>query len=460
MPTIVIVPIKEHSSRIPNKNFRQICGKPLFYHIINMLLKCDMFDKVIINIDTVKVESEIGKYFKDNHKLVMYYRPYSLNGDIIATNDLLLDTVKYFNFSPDTVIVQTHITNPLLNSETIKHAYNTYVDNLSNGYDSLYSATKLQSRLYDKNGSEINHQRFKLIPTQDLDPIYEDNSCFYITDVRTLTLYKSRIGQHPYIYPIDHLEAVDIDWEHDFQLAEILLTRKLNSRKNVLVTGANGGIGQAVCNIFQTNGWNVIKTDLDSGDYKSDLGKLEDIQKLVRLLTKDYVKLDCLVNCGAMQICKKIQDTSLDEWDKVFNINLKAVYQLVLECLPLFKKSNAPSVVNIGSIHSIATSKSIGVYSVSKSALAGLTRTMAVDLSEYGIRVNCISPGAIHTPMLISGLDRGGKNLDSLKDKHLNGRIGQPGDVAGMVYQVGTNQFINGSNLVIDGGASICLSTE
>lgn len=188
-------------------------------------------------------------------------------------------------------------------------------------------------------------------------------------------------------------------------------------------------------------------------------------KNIIDFINKNYKKIDCIVNNAAIQICKNIWEFEENEWDDTFNCNLKVSFLLVKNLISLLKNSNNCNIINICSIHSIATSKKISAYSSSKSALVGLTRNLAIELAEFNIRVNAISPGAINTKMLMDGLNRGhcgndNDNLTNLSNKHLLKNIGTPKDVAELCYYITKNNFINGANLIMDGGASILLSTE
>lgn len=455
-----VVPIKELSSRVKGKNFKLISGKPLFYWIINTLLNCnDNIDRIIVNIDSDNTKKLILEHFTDD-RICFYTRPNTLRGGDVSTNLLLLDMLS--DHDDNDIILQTHVTNPLLKEKTINDAIATYYLE-GETVDSLFSVTSHHTRLYDDNNKEVNHDRFNLIPTQNLAPIHEENSCFYIFNVGNLRKYKSRIGINPYLYAIGNIEATDIDWEHDFAMAKILLDMKLNANKVVLVTGANGGIGSDICLFFKEKGWHVIATDIGTDPVplvdqyiQADLCKSDNIKNLRNQIKSN--KIDCMVNCAALQKCYKIQDTSMEDWDSVINCNLRAPYLLCKSCLPLMPAGSC--IVNIGSVHSVATSATIASYSISKAGITGLTRSMAIDLSPLGIRVNCISPGAIETPMLIAGLERNGKTLDDLNRSHLLGHVGKPRNIAKMIYDIYGNDFINGANILIDGGASIKLSTE
>jgi NAD(P)-dependent dehydrogenase (short-subunit alcohol dehydrogenase family) len=245
-------------------------------------------------------------------------------------------------------------------------------------------------------------------------------------------------------------------------------------RRIVLVTGANGGIGQAICQYFKKEQWFVIGTDINISDentsvmnckYIVDLTNTFEIQNLMLNISKDYGRLDCIVNNAALQVCKPIWEMSEYEWDKVMDCNVKSVFLLVKHGLELLK-INKGNIINIGSVHSMASSDKIAAYACSKSAIVGLTRNLAIELGKFGIRVNCVSPGAINTSMLMDGLKRNtdvpfSEVLSRFKDKHILGEIGEPEEIASMVYYIcNSSKFMTGSNVFVDGGVLSRLSTE
>ena len=169
MKVAVIIPIKYNSLRVPGKNFKLLDGKPLFYYIINTLLKCKYVKYIIINIDSEKIKEKILNYFNVD-KLIFYNRPFELVGDDVSTNKLIEDTLKNNNIEVD-LYLQTHVTNPLLSTNTIKLAIEKYIE-LKDKNDSLFSVKTLQTRLYNKDSEAINNNIDILIKTQDLYQIY------------------------------------------------------------------------------------------------------------------------------------------------------------------------------------------------------------------------------------------------------------------------------------------------
>lgn len=210
-----IIPIKEHSERVHNKNFRNFGGKPLYHHILNTLERTYAVDEVIIDTDSHQVMNEGPKLFS---KVVVIERPEDLRGDFISVNKIIEYDITQFISD---IYIQTHATNPLLKAETIGRALKLFIEN-EEDYDSLFSVNRFHSRFYWKNGDPINHSLDELIRTQDLEPIYEENSNFYIFTKKSFEKYKRRIGEKPQILEMSRVESIDIDNEFSFHLAEIL----------------------------------------------------------------------------------------------------------------------------------------------------------------------------------------------------------------------------------------------
>ena len=209
-----LVPMKAHSERVPNKNIRNLNGKPLFHWIMENLSKSNYIDEIIINTDS----AEIAKSAMDNFNVTILERPDYLIGDMVGIQPL----IEYDLSNTDgEYYLQTHSTNPLLRSETIDSAIECFFSQTK--HDALFSVTEIKTRFYWPNGNGINHDPRILIRTQDLDPIYEENSCFYLFSKETNKKTGNRLGSNPFMYPIDKLEAVDIDNMEDLYFADFLL---------------------------------------------------------------------------------------------------------------------------------------------------------------------------------------------------------------------------------------------
>ena len=208
-----LLPMKGNSERVPGKNLRLFGGEPLFFHILKSLEKVEEIDKIIINTDSIKIK-ELASPFS---KVIIHDRPASICGGHIPMNAIIDYDLSQVD---DDFFLQTHSTNPLMQSDTIKKAIDIYFNNLK-CYDSLFSVNKIQQRLYDKNFIPINHNPLILKNTQDLDPIYVENSCIYIFSKKSFRNNgNNRLGINPYPFEICQQESFDIDTEDDFQIAE------------------------------------------------------------------------------------------------------------------------------------------------------------------------------------------------------------------------------------------------
>ena len=216
-PTIAaLVPMRHNSERVPGKNYRDLAGKPLFHHILLALGACPEIDEIVVDTDSPTVSEGIREHFP---QVTLLERPEHLRAGEIPMNDILLHDTAQVQAD---FYLQTHSTNPLLSSETISGATQTFLEN-SPTKDSLFSVTPLHTRLYDADSQAINHNPTELLRTQDLPPIYEENSCIYIFSRDTLETYNHRIGASPLMFPINPAEALDIDEELDFQIANFLM---------------------------------------------------------------------------------------------------------------------------------------------------------------------------------------------------------------------------------------------
>ena len=220
MPSIVaLVPMRHHSQRVPGKNYRPLAGKPLFHHIIQTLQAVPEIGQIVVDTDSEPVMDGLRKDFP---QVMVINRPDTLRADDVPMNDILLhDTAQV----PADFYLQTHSTNPLLRPETVSRAIETFLAAYPEK-DSLFSVTRWQTRLYDQNGVAINHDPSVLIQTQDLPPVYEENSCLYLFTRQNLLKKHHRIGDHPILFEIDQAEAWDIDEELDFVITDFLMRRK------------------------------------------------------------------------------------------------------------------------------------------------------------------------------------------------------------------------------------------
>lgn len=213
-----LVPMRHASKRVPGKNYRPLAGRPLFHHIVEALLACELVDEVVIDTDSDVIRRDAAKHFPGVRLIA---RPPGLAGDTVPMTDVIMHDVQLVDAD---FYVQTHSTNPLVPPETITRAIETYVD-ASPEHDALFSVTEVKRRFWFSGGRAVNHDPAVLLRTQDLAPIYEENSCLYVFDRATLEKERSRTGRHPIMFPMARHEAWDIDDEMDFAVAEFLFER-------------------------------------------------------------------------------------------------------------------------------------------------------------------------------------------------------------------------------------------
>jgi len=219
MKLVALVPMRHHSQRVPGKNYRMLAGKPLFHHVIETLLAVPEIAEVVVDTDSTPVMNGLRQRFP---QVKIIDRPENLQADDVSMNDILIYDTGQVQAD---FYLQTHSTNPLLKPETVTRAIQSLITNYPN-HDSLFSVTRLQTRLYDQYGRAINHDPAVLIQTQDLPPVYEENSCLYIFTRDNLIQRRHRIGEKPLMFEIDADESWDIDEELDFAITDFLLRRK------------------------------------------------------------------------------------------------------------------------------------------------------------------------------------------------------------------------------------------
>jgi CMP-N-acetylneuraminic acid synthetase len=213
---VALVPMRHTSQRIPGKNYRLLAGKPLYHHILCTLSGCREIAEVVVDTDSPVIMQGVRESFPQVRNLE---RPEHLRAGEVPMNDVLLHDTSQVEAD---FFLQTHSTNPLLRQETISTAINRLLRNYPS-YDSLFSVTRIQSRLWDERGHAINHDPEVLLRTQDLPPIYEENSCIYIFTRENLIRRRNRLGDRPLMFEIGAAEAWDIDEELDFTIVNFLM---------------------------------------------------------------------------------------------------------------------------------------------------------------------------------------------------------------------------------------------
>ncbi len=216
---VALVPMRDRSERVPGKNYRELAGKPLFHHILIALQACPEISDIVVDTDSDTIKKGVAKDFP---QVLVLDRPEELRRGEIPMNTILMHDTEMVRAD---FYLQTHSTNPLLRPQTISIAlaafFIAYPDK-----DSLFGVTELHTRLYDAEGRAINHNPVELLRTQDLPPVYEENSCIYVFTRANLEKFNHRIGQSPLMFPVPRDEALDIDEELDFQIADYLMRRR------------------------------------------------------------------------------------------------------------------------------------------------------------------------------------------------------------------------------------------
>jgi len=224
---IALLPMKGNSERVPQKNIRPLNGKPLFFYVADNIKKTGLFDNLVINTDSLEIEKMATERYGD--WVNIYKRPAHLRGDMISMNSIIEYDVKNIGIGHD--YMQTHSTSPFLSPRTIVSAVTEYKKQKNAGtLDSLFSVTKIHSRLYNKDLDPINHNPHELARTQDLEVVYEENSAFYLFSGESFIANNHRIGRFGKIYPMprNSVECIDIDEIDDWVLADLILKTGLS----------------------------------------------------------------------------------------------------------------------------------------------------------------------------------------------------------------------------------------
>jgi CMP-N-acetylneuraminic acid synthetase len=220
-PVTALIPLKAHSERVPGKNVRPFAGRPLFHWILESLHESRYVTQTVVDTDS----EEIADDAKANFDVRVLIRPAELRGDMVGITPLIdydMSQVEGDYF------LQTHSCNPLLSAGTIDAAIARFFSDPK--ADSLFSVTPLQKRFYWPDGQPVNHDPANMLRTQDLPPILEENSNIYLFSRKSFLQNNHRIGAHPIMFPMDAMEALDIDTEADFRLAEsVAMSREVRT---------------------------------------------------------------------------------------------------------------------------------------------------------------------------------------------------------------------------------------
>jgi CMP-N-acetylneuraminic acid synthetase len=217
---VALLPMKGHSERVAGKNLRPMAGRPLYHWIMDTLLAVQSIAEVVVDTDSEEIAGDVMRWFP---QVSLRERPSDLVGDLVPMHDVV---ARFAAAHPTAeVILQTHATNPLLSPGTVERAIQTFL--AEEEHDSLMSVTEWRTRFYDHEGRPINHDPDVLLRTQDLAPVYEENSNLYIAPRDLVVATGRRVGTRPLLFPLDRFESLDIDEDVDFRIVECLLERGL-----------------------------------------------------------------------------------------------------------------------------------------------------------------------------------------------------------------------------------------
>lgn len=233
--------------------------------------------------------------------------------------------------------------------------------------------------------------------------------------------------------------------------------------KVCVVTGGGSGIGRATCERFAAEGARVLVVDLkeDPGNEtvktithaggeglfaKADVSNSAEVQAAIKAAVDKWGRIDVIVNDAAMMTFTPILELSDDDWDRVMAVNLRSVFLFCKYGVPHMPAGSA--IVNISSVHAHETTKNVVPYASSKGGMEAFTRGFSEELAQRKIRINCVAPGAVDTPMLWSN-----PNVKSGAEK-IQGSVGKPEDITAAICFLASAEarFVTGTTLVVDGG--------
>ncbi|GGA28870.1 SDR family NAD(P)-dependent oxidoreductase [Paenibacillus physcomitrellae] len=249
--------------------------------------------------------------------------------------------------------------------------------------------------------------------------------------------------------------------------------------KVAILTGAGSGIGETAAKLFADQGAHVVIVDWNETQavrvadeinrkqppngralaVKTDVSSEQQVKRLVQQTITAFGSIDILVNNAAVVLPKELEDISEDEWNRTVDVNLKSVFLMIKHCIPELRKHRG-TIVNLASLNGLMGQRQNPVYSATKGAVIAMTKALALDYAQDGVRVNCLCPAGVSTPLLEEWISRQpdpAETVQALKDMHPLGRSATPEEVAKAVLYLASDAsaFITGVALPVDGGASL-----
>ncbi len=241
--------------------------------------------------------------------------------------------------------------------------------------------------------------------------------------------------------------------------------------KVTIVTGGGTGIGRACTLRFAKEGSKVVVAGLEAAPLEEvvkqiesaggeahaiecDVGIVEDTKRIVADTVRRFGALHILINNAAtVDLSKKVQDMTVEEWDRCLNASLRSIFLLAKWAAPEMRKAGGGAIVNLGSVGAIVPWAEGAAYCAAKAGVLALTKVLAIEFGPWNIRVNTLSPGAIMTPNLKRAIEHFG-HYDKLRAKSVFNRVGQPEEIASAAVYLASDEasFVTAANLVVDGG--------
>ncbi|WP_435162837.1 SDR family NAD(P)-dependent oxidoreductase [Paenibacillus glycanilyticus] len=248
------------------------------------------------------------------------------------------------------------------------------------------------------------------------------------------------------------------------------------SGKTAIVTGGSSGIGEAIVRLFASEGANVVIADRKANDaarlieqiqinggsviaVQTDVSKDEEVRRLMQETVLQFGRIDIVVNNAAAIMPKYLEEVEEEEWDRIFNVNLKSVFLMIKHSIAELKKTRG-SIVNMSSLNGLIGQKMNPVYAATKGGMNALTKALALDYAPYGIRVNCICPAGVTTPLLEQWISQQADPVQTVRNLNAMHPLGRPAtseEVAQTALFLASDAsgFVTGVALPVDGGASL-----
>lgn len=482
---VAIILARSGSKGIPNKNIKDFCGKPLLAWTIEHAKNANGISSVWVSSDSEEI-LEISKKYGAN----IINRPIELAEDTSTSESGWLQALEEIEKTEHVdLIVALQATSPVRESKDIEQGLKDFK---MHKCDSLFSCTRLTDFTIwqQKEGifNSLNFDYKNRLRRQDIKDIHVlENGSFYIFKPDILRKNHNRFGGKIGITEMEVWKSFEIDNLETFNICELLMKNyilKNNPQtyleslfsmkgKISLVTGAARGNGRAIAEALLRAGSTVILVDLLSNElsktvesfrsesldaimYTCDITKNNEIYKLSNFVVEKFNKIDVLINNAGVTFPSPTLDYPEEYWETTYKVNLKAPFELSKAFGRIMRENTSGVIINITTIGSHLAFPDNPSYGAFKAALRHLTKTLALDLGKYGIRVNNLSPGYMKTNMTKKSWDDPVLRKNRT-DRTVLGRWGESNDLAGAILFLSSDAsaYVTGVDLLVDGGWAI-----